>query len=73
MAEALLQSCGSSTFKKEDSSMKWNDDKTITITPPAKPKKITGTRFAAIMGLNKWTSPFNAWCAITRTYEEPFL
>lgn len=52
--------------------MKWNDDKTITITPPAKPKKITGTRFAAIMGLNKWTSPFNAWCAITRTYEEPF-
>ena len=56
-----------------DSSMKWNDDKTITITPPAKPKKITGTRFAAIMGLNKWTSPFNAWCAITRTYEEPFL
>lgn len=54
------------------SSMKWNDDKTITITPPAKPKKITGTRFAAIMGLNKWTSPFNAWCAITRTYEEPF-
>lgn len=49
MAEALLQSCGSSTFKKEDSSMKWNDDKTITITPPAKPKKITGTRFAAIM------------------------
>lgn len=53
--------------------MKWNDDKTITITPPAKPKKITGTRFAAIMGLNKWTSPFNAWCAITRTYEEPFL
>ena len=52
--------------------MKWNEDKTITITPPAKPKKITGTRFAAIMGLNKWTSPFNAWCAITRTYEEPF-
>lgn len=52
--------------------MKWNDDKTITITPPKKPKKITGTRFAAIMGLNKWTSPFNAWCAITRTYEEPF-
>ena len=35
-------------------------------------KKITGTRFAAIMGLNKWTTPFNAWCAITRTYEEPF-
>jgi hypothetical protein len=52
--------------------MQWNDNKTITITPPNRPKKITGTRFAAIMGLNKWTTPFNAWCAITRTYEEPF-
>lgn len=41
--------------------MKWNDDKTITITPPKRPKKITGTRLAAIMGLNKWTTPFNAW------------
>lgn len=52
--------------------MKWNDDKTITVTPPKKPKKITGTRFAAIMGLNKWSTPFEAWCAITKTYEEPF-
>jgi predicted phage-related endonuclease len=52
--------------------MKWNDNGTITVTPPARPKKITGTRFAAIMGLNQWTTPFNAWCAITRTYEEPF-
>ena len=52
--------------------MKWNDDGTINITPPARPKKCTGTRFAAIMGLNAWTTPFNAWYAITRTYEEPF-
>lgn len=52
--------------------MKWNDNGTITITPPARPKKCTGTRFAAIMGLNAWTTAFNAWCAITRTYEEPF-
>lgn len=52
--------------------MKWNDNGTITVTPPRRPKKVTGTRFAAIMGLNKWTTPFNAWCAITRTYEEKF-
>lgn len=52
--------------------MRWNDDQTITIVPPKKPKKITGTRFAAIMGLNVWSTPFEAWCAITRTYEEPF-
>ena len=52
--------------------MHWNDDKTITINPPKRPKKCTGTRFAAVLGLNQWTTPFNAWCAITRTYEEPF-
>lgn len=52
--------------------MKWNDNNTITITPPKKPKKVTGTRFAAVLDLNRWSSPFEAWCAITRTYEEPF-
>ncbi len=30
--------------------MKWNDNGTISITPPARPKKCTGTRLAAIMG-----------------------
>lgn len=53
--------------------LKWNSNDTVSIIPPARPKKITGTRFAAIMGLNRWTTPFNVWCAITRTYEEPFV
>mgnify|MGYP003291594777 FL=1 len=44
----------------------------IEIEPPKKPKKITGTRLAAILGYNKWSTPFEAWCAITRTYEKPF-
>lgn len=35
-------------------------------------KKITATRFATIHGLNAWSTPFEAWCAITRTYEKPF-
>ena len=52
--------------------MKWNDDNTISIVPPKRPKKITGTRFAAILGLNQWTTPFETWCAITKTYEKPF-
>lgn len=52
--------------------MTWNNDCTITITPPKRPKKITGTRFAGIFGLNKWNTPFKTWCAITKTYEEPF-
>lgn len=37
-----------------------------------KPKRLTATRFATVMGLNDWQTPFEAWCAITRTYEEPF-
>ena len=39
---------------------------------PKKPKKITGTRFASILELDVWNTPFKTWCAITRTYEEPF-
>lgn len=52
--------------------MDWLDNNKIKVNPPKRPKKITGTRFAAIMGLNRWSSPFKAWCEITRTYEEPF-
>lgn len=39
---------------------------------PKKPKKLTGTRFAAVLGLDKWNTPFKTWCAITKTYEDPF-
>ncbi len=35
-------------------------------------KKCTATRFATIMNLNAWATPFAAWCEMTRTYEEPF-
>jgi len=37
-----------------------------------KPKKLTATRFASVLGLNPWCSPFETWCAITRIYEKPF-
>jgi predicted phage-related endonuclease len=46
-----------------------------TITLPAIPKrvkKITGTRFAAILGLNPWSTPFEAWCDMTGAYKIPF-
>lgn len=52
--------------------MKWIDSH-IEVTPPKKPLKITGTRFAAILGSNKWSTPFKCWCEITRTYKEPFV
>lgn len=52
--------------------MEWLETNQLKIVPPKKPKKITGTRFAAIMGKNTWNTPFKTWCEITRTYEESF-
>ena len=52
--------------------MEFLTDNRIKIDPPKKPKKMTATRFATVLGLNAWSTPFEAWCAITRTYEEPF-
>ena len=52
--------------------MEFLENNRIKVDPPKKPKKLTGTRFATVMGLNAWASPFSAWCEITRTYEAPF-
>ena len=52
--------------------MEFLHDGRIKVDPPKKPKKLTATRFATIMGLNAWSTPFSAWCEMTRTYEEPF-
>lgn len=49
----------------------WKDEY-IEIPKPSNPKKITGTRFAAILGFSKWATPFATWCDITRTYEKPY-
>lgn len=47
--------------------------KQIQIEPPKNPKRITGTRFASVLGLDKWNTDFKTWCTITKTYEEPFV
>lgn len=52
--------------------IKWLDNNRIQIEPPKRTKKITGTRFATILGLNPWSTPFEMFCAITKTYEKPF-
>lgn len=52
--------------------IKWIEGNRIQIAPPKKTKKITGTRFATILGLNPWSTAFEMWCAITKTYEKPF-
>ena len=52
--------------------MEFLNDNRVKVDPPKKPKKLTATRFATVMGLNAWATPFSAWCEITRTYEAPF-
>ena len=52
--------------------IKWLEGNRLQIAPPKRTKKITGTRFATILGLNPWSSPFEMWCAITKTFELPF-
>ena len=51
--------------------IKWNGS-TISVEPPKKPKKITGTHFPTIIGSNPFSSEFEVWCRCTRTYEIPF-
>ena len=53
--------------------MKLLESNQIQVGVPKKPKKCTGTRFASILELDKWNTPFKTWCAITKTYEDPFV
>lgn len=51
--------------------MNWKGN-TIVVEPPKRPKKLTATRFATVLGLNPWETPFATWCEITKTYQKPF-
>ena len=50
---------------------KWYGSK-IGVEPPKKPKKITGTHFPTVIGVNPFSTDFEVWCRCTRTYEIPF-
>ena len=51
--------------------IKWNGS-TISVEPTKKPKKITGTHFPTVIGVNPFSTDFEVWCRCTRTYEIPF-
>lgn len=51
--------------------IKFEDGKVYFSDMP-KPKKITGTRFGAVLGVNTWQTPFQAWCEITKAWVKPF-
>lgn len=49
-------------------SIVWNLNNTITAVNSGKHKKITGTKFASILGKNPFSTEFEAWCDITKVY-----
>ena len=51
--------------------IKWQDGY-IQVELPKKLKKISGTYFPTVLGLDPWKTPFEAWCKNTRTWESPF-
>ena len=51
--------------------MQWKGN-SIVVEPPKRPKKLTATRFATVLGLNPWQTQFEVWCEITKTYQKPF-
>lgn len=55
--------------------MEWKyseDKKRIIIEPPKQRLRITGHRLPTIVGMNKWSTPFQAWCEITKLLKAPF-
>ena len=51
--------------------VKWLD-KHIRVEPIKRNKKITGTHFPTIIGVNPFATDFEVWCRCTRTFEKPF-
>lgn len=51
--------------------LKWLDG-CVKTEPIKKNKKITGTHFPTVLGVNPFSTPFEVWCRCTRTYEKPF-
>lgn len=56
--------------------MEWKyseDRKRIELDkPPVQRLRITGHRIATILGVNKYDTPFKAWCEITKLVKKPF-
>ncbi len=55
--------------------MEWTyseNRKYIVVEPPKRTKKITGHRFSSVLGLNKYQTPFGAWCEIVGLVKLPF-
>ena len=55
-----------------DVPFEWTKDGRIKAPVPYAPKKITGTRLAAIVGKDRYKTPFQTWCEIMKIYKEDF-
>lgn len=61
--------------KLQPLNIEFQTDNTIKILDSFKPKKITGSRMASILGIGTsfmYNSPFTQWCELTKVYNKPF-
>lgn len=52
--------------------IRFEGNRVVLCDTPKRPKKITGTRFGAVLNANRWQTPFQAWCEITKAWVKPF-
>ena len=53
---------------------KYSEDKKHIVLDkePTQKLRITGHRLATVLGIDKWSTPFKAWCEITKLVKAPF-
>ena len=53
----------------------YNDDRNRIVLDklPKQKLRVTGHRLSTVLGLNKYATPFQAWCEITKSVKVPFV
>lgn len=54
----------------QDNKIEWLEGNHIKIPVPFEPSKINGTKLPTILGENRFSTPFQAWCEIMHVYKK---
>ena len=52
--------------------IEFRSDNTVSINQCYDGRKLTGTKFPSVLGLNPYCTPFETWCECTRMVKKPF-
>lgn len=59
--------------EKKKLNIRFIEGNKVSINPPDKTLKLTGTRLAGILGMNEFTTPFQVWAEVCKVYKPPFI